>query len=105
MDNSSKDINKKITDVRNSYVLAVIKSIERLTKELNDELKNKEPLLSATDRRFDRVRGLLNDAPKTLETLASLSKEGDVTTKEKPILRNKNGNRVNDPDQEKKIFV
>lgn len=95
MKNKTGNQEVEIESLREDYIEAIRSVATRITKELKDEMNNPEPLITSDDRRFERVRGLFNDAPKTLETFNKILDEGSlINKKEDKTARARNGKKI-----------
>lgn len=76
----------KTSDLQNlhkRYLLANKALIKKIVEETETEAMSSTPLLDSDDKRFERVRGLINDVPRILNMFKMLAdSEGELQKSE-----------------------
>jgi len=89
-----------IGDLKEDYINSLIRCVKRFTKELNEEMDNDASLITCEDKRFERIRALVNDSNKTIEMLGAIDKSLTGGEEGKHITT-RNGKRIRTADTEK----
>lgn len=109
-DNEKSLLEGKLSSLEVKFATTVIKAIERINKELEEELNKGGELLSEGDKRFDRIRAVLNDVPKTIETMKLMKKtlqkdEEEGAEPSDRSVKNRNGKKIHNTGVEDKVAV